>query len=135
MAPLPSGTNGEESSGTLGGWNYAIYANTDAPDASVEFAVFMSSYEAQKISVLKRGTFPTNAALYEDQEVLADKPYLADIKEAAENAKPRPQVRDYSAISSIFQVYFHKALLGELTDDEALEQMDKELNEALAKQQ
>ncbi len=135
VAPLPSGTNGEESSGTLGGWNYAINANTDAPEASVAFAEFMSSYEAQKISVLKRGTFPTNAALYEDQEVLADKPYLADIKEAAENAKPRPQVRDYSAISSIFQVYFHKALLGELTDDEALEQMDKELNEALAKQQ
>ncbi len=131
VAPLPVGTNGEESSGTLGGWNFAVNANTDAPEAAVAFAEFMSSYEAQKLSVLKRGTFPTNAAVYEDEEVLADKPYLADIKAAAENAKPRPQVRDYSAISSIFQVYFHKALLGEMTDDEALEQMDQELNAAL----
>ncbi len=135
VAPLPSGTNGSESAGTLGGWNYAINANTDEAEASIAFAEFMSGYDAQKISVMKRGTFPTNAAVYEDEDVLADKPYLADVRDAAANAKPRPQVRDYSAISSIFQVYFHKALTGELSDDEALSQMDEELNAALAEQQ
>lgn len=135
VAALPVGPSGSESSGTLGGWNFAINANTDAPEAAVAFTEFMSSYEMQKISTTVRATFPTSAQVYEDEEVLAAIPHLKGIGEAAANAKPRPQVRDYSAISSIFQVYFHKALTKEMTYEDAMSQMDKELNEALAAQQ
>lgn len=133
VAALPVGPNGKESSGTLGGWNFAINANTENKEASIAFAEFMSSYEAQKISTMVRATFPTAAKVYEDQDVLTDKPYLADVKSAADNAKPRPQVRDYSAVSSVFQVYFHKALTKELSYEDAMSQMDTELNAALDK--
>ncbi len=135
VAALPVGTDGKESCGTLGGWNFAINVNTDAEEASVAFTEFMSSYEMQKISTMVRGTFPTCSAVYEDDEVLAKLPYLEGVRDAADNAKPRPQVRDYSAISAIFQVYFHKALTGDLDYAEAMEQMDKELNKAYAAQQ
>lgn len=135
VTTLPVGTNGTESSGTLGGWNYAINGYTDAEDASVAFVEFLAGYEAQKINTIKSSTFPTNAAVYEDEEVLAALPYLPAVRDAAENAAPRPRVRDYSTISSIFQVYFHKALTGELEYADALEQMDKELNAALEEMQ
>ncbi|MBA4700356.1 MAG: extracellular solute-binding protein [Ruminococcus sp.] len=133
VTALPVGPSGTESSGTLGGWNFAINANTENEAASVAFAEFMSSYDAQKISTMVRSTFPTAAKVYEDEDVLTDKPYLADVRSAADNAKPRPQVRDYSAISSVFQVYFHKALTKELGYEDAMEQMDTELNAALEK--
>lgn len=133
VTSLPKGPNGTESSGTLGGWNFALNANTDESEAAIIFAEFMSGFEAQKISTMVRGTFPTIASVYEDTDVLTDKPYLADVKSAADNAKPRPQVRDYATISSVFQIYFHKALTKELTFEDAMSQMDKELNDALSK--
>lgn len=131
VAALPVGPNGESSSGTLGGWSFAVNAYSEQSEAAVAFAEFMSSYDAQKIATLVRGTFPVVKAVYDDEDVLADQPYIADVKEAADEAEPRPQVRDYSTISTIFQEWFHKALTGEVSNEEALEKMDKELNEAL----
>ena len=135
VAPLPVGPNGTESSGTLGGWNYAINKNSENKEAAILFAEFMSSYDAQKISTLVRGTFPTNAAVYEDAEVLEALPFLSDIQPAVDAAKPRPQVRDYATISSIFAVNFQRALTGESSFEDAMAQMDSELNSALEKMQ
>ena len=135
VAPLPVGPNGTESSGTLGGWNYAINKNSENKEAAILFAEFMSSYDAQKISTLVRGTFPTNAAVYEDADVLEALPFLSDIQPAVDAAKPRPQVRDYATISSIFAVNFQRALTGESSFEDAMAQMDSELNSALEKMQ
>jgi len=132
VAPLPVGPNGTSSSGTLGGWAYAINAYSEQQEAAKLFAEFMSSYDAQKISALTRGTFPVVAAVYDDPDILELAPYIGDVKEAADLAEPRPQVRDYSTVSTIFAEYIHKALVGELSNEEALEQLDEKLNEALA---
>lgn len=131
VAPLPVGPNGSSSSGTLGGWSFAVNAYSEHSEAAVAFAKFMSSYDAQKISTLVRGTLPVVAAVYDDEDVLTDQPYIADVKEAADAAEPRPQVRDYPAVSTIFQEWFHKALTGEVGDEEALDNMDEQLNAAL----
>ncbi len=61
-------------------------------------------------------------------------PYLADLADAFDQAQPRPQVSDYSAISSIMQVYFHKALTGEQDYESALAELNEELNTAYEKQ-
>ena len=131
VAALPVGPSGSESSGTLGGWNYAINSQTDSPEAAKVFVEFMSSYEAQKIEASIRGTLPTVAAVYDDAEVQEALPFLADAKEAADNAKPRPQVRDYPTISTIFQEYFHKILAGDADIESTIKEMDEKLNEAL----
>ena len=131
VAALPVGPSGSESSGTLGGWNYAINSQTDSPEAAKVFVEFMSSYEAQKIEASIRGTLPTIAAVYDDAEVQEALPFLADAKEAADNAKPRPQVRDYPTISTIFQEYFHKILAGDADIESTIKEMDEKLNEAL----
>ena len=92
----------------------------------------MSSYDAQKISALKRGTFPVVADVYDDEEVLSEQPYIAAVKDAADAAEPRPQVRDDSTVSTLFAEYIHKALAGDLSNEEALKTLDEKLNEALA---
>ena len=58
---------------------------------------------------------------------------LAKQKEAADKAAPRPQVRDYPTISTIFQEYFHKVLAGGEANEATMQDMDKALNEALEK--
>lgn len=135
VAALPVGPDGSSSSGTLGGWTFAINAFSEEKEAAKAFAEFMSSYEAQKISALERGTFPVVAAVYDDEAVLSEQPYISAVKDAADQAEPRPQVRDYSTVSTIFAENIHKALTGELTNEEALELLDKKLNEALQEMQ
>lgn len=135
VAALPTGPNGSSSSGTLGGWAFAVNAYSEQTEAAKVFAEYMSSYEAQKISALKRGTFPVVADVYDDEEVLSEQPYIAAVKDAADAAEPRPQVRDYSTVSTLFAEYIHKALTGELSNEEALETLDTKLNEALAEMQ
>lgn len=135
VAALPVGPNGTKSAGTLGGWDLAINANSDDPEAAKIFAEFMTSFDAQKLLTVQRATFPTRGDVYADADIKAQMPHLDGVRDAADTAEPRPQVRDYSAITSIFQVYFHKALLGELSNEEAMKQMDEELNKALAAQQ
>ncbi|SFO46684.1 carbohydrate ABC transporter substrate-binding protein, CUT1 family [Pseudobutyrivibrio sp. JW11] len=135
VAALPTGPNGSSSSGTLGGWAFAVNAYSEQTEAAKAFAEYMSSYEAQKISALKRGTFPVVSDVYDDEEVLSEQPYIAAVKDAADAAEPRPQVRDYSTVSTLFAEYIHKALTGELSNEEALETLDTKLNEALAEMQ
>lgn len=132
VAALPVGPKGTASSGTLGGWAFAINKNSQQTEAAKAFAKFMSSYKAQKILALDRGTFPVVEKVYEDEDVLKQQPFIATVKDAAAEAQPRPQVRDYPTVSTLFQEYFHKALLGELTNENALDQLNDKLNEALA---
>ncbi len=132
VAALPLGPNGESSSGTLGGWNYVINTYSENKEAAKVFVEFMASEEAQKIQVQMRSTLPAIEALYDDAEVQEVLPYIADAKTAVAEAQPRPQVRDYATISSVFQQYFHAALTGNQDNASAMEAMDAELNEKLA---
>ena len=132
VAALPTGPKGSSSSGTLGGWAFAVNAYSEQSEAAQIFAKYLSSYDAQKTSALVRGTFPVVADVYDDPDVLEQQPYISDVKDAAAQAQPRPQVRDYSTISTLFQEWFHKALTGELSNEDALKNLDEKLNEALA---
>ena len=133
VTALTIGPNGKESSGTLGGWNLAINKNTDNKEAAIALAKFMTSAEAQKIATIERSTFPTQKAMYEDKDVLEALPYLSSMKTAADTAAPRPQVRDYPTVSTIFQEYFHKVLAGGEENEATMKAMDDALNEALEK--
>ena len=93
----------------------------------------MTSAQAQKIATIERSTFPTQKTMYEDKDVLEALPYLSSMKEAADKAAPRPQVRDYPTISTIFQEYFHKVLAGGEENEATMKAMDEALNAALEK--
>ncbi len=130
VTTLPVGPDGTSSSGTVGGWNTAINSRTEHPEEAKLFAEFLSSAEAQKIRTILASTFPTNKAVYDDAEVNKALPYLSDLVEAFDESQPRPQVTDYSAISTILQEYLHKALTKELPVDTAVEELNNALNTA-----
>lgn len=133
VTTLPVGPDGTSSSGTIGGWDIAINSKTEHKDAAILFAQYLSGAEAQKIRTVVASTFPTNKAVYEDEEIKAAAPYLADLAIAFDQAQPRPQVSDYAKVSGIIQEYTHKALTLDLDYETALNKLNDALNQAIAK--
>ncbi|HBN80677.1 MAG TPA: ABC transporter substrate-binding protein [Ruminococcaceae bacterium] len=134
VAALPVGPKGSDSSGTLGGWYFGVNKNSENKEAALALAKYLAGEVGQKDRTLKASTFPTLKATYDDPEVKSALPYLSDLRSAADKAKPRPQVPDYPAISSIMQVYLHKAMTGVMKYEDAMAEMTQKLDSAYASQ-
>ena len=89
VMPLPASDDGTSVS-TMGGWHWAISAYTKNPQAAIALLKIVSSAESQKKALALMGWAPSRTALYDDPEVLAQAPYLADFKNIFLLAKPRP---------------------------------------------
>ncbi|KQB92944.1 ABC transporter substrate-binding protein [Geobacillus sp. PA-3] len=133
VAPLPAGDKG--SAAALGGWMTAINKYSKHPKEAWEFVKFMTGPEGQKISAVYGGLAPTLPELYEDEEVLKANPFFAEkgFVNALNAAVPRPVVPNYPEISEIIQINVSKALAGELTVEQAVANMEKEMKAAMNK--
>ncbi|MED4110853.1 ABC transporter substrate-binding protein, partial [Halalkalibacterium halodurans] len=102
-------------------------------DAAWELVKFMTGPEGQKITAIHGGNAPTIEALYSDDEVLEASPLFAneEFVETLQNAVPRPVSPIYPEISDIMQVEISKLLAGELTAEEAVQNMEEKMNEAI----
>lgn len=133
IAPIPRGKDGKEGSPVLGGWNLGINKYSKHPEEAWKFIEFVTSEEGQKITALEGGNLPTLKSLYQDKEVLAKNPYWADFYDVFITAKPRPVSPFYPQMSDSMQINFHKALTGEITAEQAIKNVAKDLSEILAK--
>ncbi|MCE7793509.1 ABC transporter substrate-binding protein [Salipaludibacillus sp. CUR1] len=132
FALLPAGDAG--SAAGLGGWMTMINRNSENPEEAWEFVKFMTGPEGQKITAIDGGSAPTLRDLYEDEEVRDAAPLFADEEFVAtlENAVPRPVSPIYPQISDIMQIELSRALAGEISAEEAAENMESEIESALA---
>jgi multiple sugar transport system substrate-binding protein len=87
----------------------------------------MSSPETQKTFALQSARLPTLKSLYEDKEILKKVPVAALGKAALDNARPRPISPYYSDMSLVMAEYFNQALKGSTPVDQALKDMQGEL--------
>ncbi|WP_147803513.1 ABC transporter substrate-binding protein [Alkalicoccus halolimnae] len=128
---LPAGDEG--SAAGLGGWMSMINRNSQNTDEAWEFLKFKTSEEGQKISAMEGGRAPTIRDLYEDEEVQEAAPLFADEEFVAtlENAIPRPVTPIYPQISDIMQIELSRALSGDISAEEAIENMEQEIQSAL----
>jgi multiple sugar transport system substrate-binding protein len=124
------GKSGNEVS-TFGPQGYAISAFSKHPEEAKDFLKYLTSTEAQKEMLLGAGYTPTRKSVYEDSEVAAKHPYLKQQLKSFELAKPRPVNVFYPEMSNALQIQLHKALLGELSPEEALQNAEKEINDIL----
>ncbi|ASS99155.1 MULTISPECIES: ABC transporter substrate-binding protein [Geobacillus] len=133
VAPLPAGDKG--SAAALGGWMTAINKYSKHPKEAWEFVKFMTGPEGQKISAIYGGLAPTLPELFKDPDVLKANPFFAEegFVNALNAAVPRPVVPNYPEISEIIQINVSKALAGELTVEQAVANMEKEMKAALNK--
>ena len=129
VAPLPEWEGGE-AGGVLGGWNMAISAYSENPDAAVALINFASSPEWQKRIAADYSQAPVNEAAYSDPDVLLAMPFAQDLLESVENAKPRPKSPVYPQISQAIYDNVYSVMSGEADTETAVEKMAEEIKAA-----
>ncbi|HEX2131698.1 MAG TPA: ABC transporter substrate-binding protein [Actinophytocola sp.] len=130
VAPLP-GKDGPGVS-SLGGHNFAISAFAPNKATALDFIKFFASEEAQRSNLLATSQAPTRQALYEEQELVDQFPYLPTLLASIENAAPRPRVVRYGDVTAAIQEAAYGAMTGETTTDDALATLQTELEELTA---
>jgi multiple sugar transport system substrate-binding protein len=129
IAPLPRGSAGSAS--TLGGWQLAVSNFSRNKEAAYRFVEFMTGPVAQKSMATQLSTVPTWKATFDDSVVKQKTPYYPDMLKVALNARPRPQISDYPRLSSIVQTNLHAALTNQISADEAVTRMTREIRSLL----
>lgn len=132
VTPLPTATDGDQPSSTLGGWNVAVSKYSDDQEAAIALAKFLSSAEVQKRRAIELSNLPTIAALYDDAEVAKAQPFMPAWKPIFESAVPRPSAVTkvkYNEVSAKFWNAVHNSLSGNGTAAENLELLEVELTE------
>lgn len=111
---------GHVSASTLGGWQLGINARSRHAAEAERFIRFMTSPEAQKFLSLTVGYKPTRKALYRDEELIREQPFIASLYDLFEHARPRPVTPYYMMISQVMQPEFSAVLAGIKTPEQAL---------------
>ncbi|WFF40496.1 ABC transporter substrate-binding protein [Salinicola endophyticus] len=129
VAPLPHGPDGDSVS-TLGGWNFAVSRYTEAPEAAISLARYMTSAEVQRRHALNNGMNPTRIALYDDPEVVAATPTMSVLRPVLMNAVARPSAVTGEAYARVSNAIFndvHAVLSGRAQPAAVLADLDQTL--------
>jgi multiple sugar transport system substrate-binding protein len=87
----------------LGGQNLAVAAGTRDPRAAQELVAFLTSEDSERVLFGAGGLAATRAAVYDDPQVTGSRPYAPVLRQALEQARPRPETPHYALFSSVFQ--------------------------------
>jgi trehalose/maltose transport system substrate-binding protein len=115
VVPLPRGSSGLASAATLGGWNAAVSAYADEPEAATELVLFLTSAAIQKDRAVRNSFLPTLRDLYDDPEIAAAQPLIPAWRDVVENAVPRPSAPTgihYSQVSQEIWTAAHNTIAG-----------------------
>jgi multiple sugar transport system substrate-binding protein len=130
VAPIPVSTSSRSFS-CLGGWNLMINATSRKQDAAWEFIRFATGPAQQKMRAVQGGFLPTLKSLYEDSEIQQQVPVVVLGKEALANSRARASSPFYSQMSPRISKAFHRVLKGELTGEQAVRSLARELRAIL----
>ncbi len=126
---IPAGAGGSRS--VVGGEDLVIFANSKHPQEAWTFAKWMLGDEPQKI-MSKLGLIPTNKTAANDPAFL-EQPFVTEYVKQLETALPRTPIPQYGEMEGIVNLAFEKAIRGELSPKEALDEAAKNIEAILTK--
>jgi multiple sugar transport system substrate-binding protein len=115
-----------QSAGTLGGWGLGISRFSRRADEALAFIRHASSLEGQRALCRDSGYAPALLAAYEDPELLAANPFLAELRQIHSAAVARPPIPRYALASDLLQRRLSAALAGTQTVEGALHDAARE---------
>src|SRR3712207_1175574 len=131
IAPIPVSGPDNQTYSTLGGWNFAINANVQNPDAAWAFVEYTSEPEQHRALTVETARIPTLKSMPNDQEILNEVPVVKLAKEAIDRTRPRPVTPYYADISLRMSQRFNEMLKGELGPDQAVYTLQKEMQQLI----
>jgi multiple sugar transport system substrate-binding protein len=132
IAALPHFPHGRSVS-VLGGWHIGISRYSEDKTRAFMLLKFILSYNVQKKLALNLGWNPGRRDVYEDQEVLANLPHFAALRQIFEDLLARPSVPYYTLISEILQRNLNAVLSQKLSPVEALKAAQSETSEIVTR--
>jgi multiple sugar transport system substrate-binding protein len=114
-----------------------MYINSESPniDAAWTFVKYATAPERQRFRALEGAFLPTLTSLYEDQEIVGRVPVIERGGNIIENnARSRPITPFYSDISARLARTFNASLRGEVSPDEAVGNLQAELENIVSSQ-
>lgn len=130
IIPVPKGGDDGQHASALGGWQWAVSAYTEHPDAAITLVRILTDSESQKMQFKFSGSSPSRLDVYDDPEVKALAPFLADFKEVFATAIPRPAVETKSQFPKVSKAVFNAAydvLSGRSTGEKAVADLETKL--------
>ncbi|SCG48183.1 carbohydrate ABC transporter substrate-binding protein, CUT1 family [Micromonospora rifamycinica] len=103
--------------GILGGQNLAVAQKSRHKAQAIELIKFLTSAETQQKLLLEGSFVPTTQKTYEEPLVQDRIPYLTVLRDAVEDARPRPITPDYHEVSEVILRYLYPVV----TDDRPLD--------------
>jgi multiple sugar transport system substrate-binding protein len=132
VAPFPQ-FEGAGKAGILGGHNLVISAYSKNPKGSMKLIDFLSSPQIEQQDASKPYSLaPVLKATYDQASVKANLPFAAQLKQAVEQAKPRPVSPVYTQISQAIYKNVNQALSGQVSPQDALKKADDQITSALS---
>lgn len=131
VAPLPAGKSGAGAA-TLGGWQLAVSKYSRNPEIAADVALFLASYDMQKMRAVDASYNPTIMDLYFDEDVLAATPFFGTLYDVFINAVARPSTissPNYNQVSTLFFQAVHGVLQGRTDAVSALEELALDLED------
>lgn len=131
VAAFPEFEGGGKAS-ILGGHNLVISAFSKNPEGAVALIDYLTAPEAIKRDAAEYSLAPVLTETYDDPEVKEALPFLAELKQAVEQAGSRPVTPVYNAVSQAIYKNVNQALAGQVEPQAALETANDEIDKALA---
>jgi multiple sugar transport system substrate-binding protein len=130
VVPFPAWEGGE-TAGVLGGANLVISAYSENPGGALALVDFITNEESMNRAASEYALPPALTAPYDNPQVQEALPFAAELKQAVEQARPRPVSPVYTQISQAIYENVNAALAGEVQPQEALENAQRDMEQAL----
>jgi multiple sugar transport system substrate-binding protein len=122
---------GNPGAGVLGGYNLAISAYSENPEGSLAFIEFATQPDQQVIQATEASLPAVVSEVYDDPKVQKAAPFATELRDAVEQAKPRPVSPVYPQISEAIYTNVYAALQGDKSPDQAASDMNDDIQQAL----
>jgi len=122
---------GRPGAGVLGGYNLAISAFSENPEGALAFIEFATSGDQQVPQVTEASLPAVVSEVYDRPQVRRALPFAEELRDAVEQAQPRPVSPVYPQISEAIYTNVYAALQGDKSPDQAAQDMNDEIQRAL----
>ncbi len=133
VAPLPHADD-HNSVGTVGGWQLAVSAYAENPEAAIEFLRYLTSAEVQKWRAIQGAYVPTIRSVSEDPEVIAALPFLEQLQEVERVTRPSRETGAFYNEASAVIFHGTNDILRGAETDATLTEMNATLEAIIAQE-
>ena len=127
-APLPYS---DQSFGTLALWSWCLTGDSNNPAEAFQLAAWLTSAEIEKQQTQMNGQISAVVSLFNDEELVADMPWLPAVGAALENSATQPLIEDGPLLAERIMEMLSAVATGVEEPAAALESAQSDLAELL----